>query len=153
MILADTMGLMERQMLKEGITISTDMPGDLPVITGQSQEIQQVFLNLLSNARYALNHKYPERDDNKRLEISGERVENSGDPFVRMLFYDRGTGIKNEILDQICNPFFSTKPKGQGTGLGLSISHGIMKSHGGRLTFQSVDGEYAKVFLTFPVAA
>ena len=151
-ILSDALGLMESQMLKEGITISVDMPGDLPYINGQSQEIQQVFLNLLSNARYALNHKYPERDDSKRIEISCERIEKSNELFVRMVFYDRGIGIKNEILDQICNPFFSTKPKGQGTGLGLSISHGIMKSHGGKLAFQSVAGEYAKVFLTFPLA-
>ena len=152
-ILSDALGLVESQMLKEGITISIDMPRDLPLVNGQSQEIQQVFLNLLSNARYALNHKYPERDDGKSLEISGKRVENNNEPFVRMIFYDRGTGIKNKFLDQVCNPFFSTKPKGQGTGLGLSISHGIMKSHGGSLLFKSVAGEYTKVFLIFPLVS
>jgi signal transduction histidine kinase len=150
-ILSDALGLVESQMLKEGITISVDVPHDLSPVNGQSQEIQQVFLNLLSNARYALNLKYPERDDNKRLEISGECVENENESIVRMIFYDMGTGIKNELLDQICNPFFSTKPKGQGTGLGLSISHGIMKGHGGRLAFHSVPGEYTKVILTFPL--
>ncbi|MCK5094553.1 MAG: PAS domain-containing sensor histidine kinase, partial [Spirochaetes bacterium] len=57
-----------------------------------------------------------------------------------------------QILDRLCDPFFSTKPKNEGTGLGLSISHGIIKKHGGRLLVESVEGEYTKVMIDLPVS-
>jgi two-component system NtrC family sensor kinase len=60
-------------------------------------------------------------------------------------------GINENCLNLITDPFFSTKPQGEGTGLGLSISHGIIKNHGGRLLFNSVEGEYTMVFVDLPV--
>lgn len=69
-----------------------------------------------------------------------------------MIFYDRGTGIPADILDRICDPFFTSKPPGKGTGLGLSISHVIVKDHGGRLYFDSVEGEYCKTIIDLPVS-
>ena len=70
---------------------------------------------------------------------------------IRTTFYDRGTGMPAKILDKICDPFFSTKPRGEGTGLGLSISYGIIKDHGGRLWFDSKEGEYTKAVVDLPV--
>jgi signal transduction histidine kinase len=71
--------------------------------------------------------------------------------YVRCIFRDSGEGIAPEDIDNICDPFFSTKPKGQGTGLGLSISFGIVKSCGGEISFDSIKGEYTAVMVDLPV--
>jgi signal transduction histidine kinase len=88
----------------------------------------------------------------KVLEISATPIEVAGTPHVRTTFYDNGTGIPDAIIHKINTPFFSTKPPGQGTGLGLSISHGIVTSHGGKLTFQSREKEFTRVIVDLPVA-
>jgi signal transduction histidine kinase len=67
-----------------------------------------------------------------------------------MAFRDRGTGIAAHLLDKVVEPFFTTKPRGEGTGLGLSISHGIVSDHGGRLSIESVEGEFTKVVIDLP---
>lgn len=150
-ILADALGLVENQLVKDGITLSSNIPTGLPKIIARSQEIQQVFLNILSNARYALNQRFPIAHSDKVIQIKGETVIIESHKHVRVTFQDYGTGIPENILDRICNPFFSTKPKGKGTGLGLSISHGIMDNHRGRLWFKSVEGEYTKVIAELPI--
>jgi PAS domain S-box-containing protein len=150
-ILADSLGLVEERILKDGINLKVDVPDTLPKIRARSQQIQQVFLNILSNARYVLKKKSVGSHDDKMVEIRGELAKVNGEDFVRLTFYDNGTGIPARILDKICDPFFSTKPRGEGTGLGLSISYGIVKDHGGRLWFQSVEGEYTEVIVDLPV--
>jgi PAS domain S-box-containing protein len=150
-ILSDSLGLVEKQILKDGINLKMDMPETLPKIRARSQQIQQVFLNILSNARYALNQKLPGPRKDKILEITGELVKIGEHDHVRVTFYDSGAGIPGRILDKICDPFFSTKPRGEGTGLGLSISYGIIKDHGGRLWFQSAEGDHTKVMVDLPV--
>lgn len=114
------------------------------------QLIQQVFLNAINNARYALNLKYPESHDNKVLEILAKEITIDNHPQVNITFYDHGTGIPADIKDKVMNPFFTTKPAGIGTGLGLSISHNIIMDHGGKLTIDSVEGEYTKIIITLP---
>jgi PAS domain S-box-containing protein len=146
-ILADALELVESQIKKDGIKLSLDVPSDLPKIKVRSQEIQQVFINILSNARHALNQRFPGLNKDKFLEIKAEAIEIGGRMHVRTSFYDGGMGIPRNIMDKISNPFFSTKPQGEGTGLGLSISHGIIKSHGGRIWFQSIEGRYTKVMV------
>ncbi len=150
-ILGDALNLMERQLRKDGITLSTEIPIDLPKIKARSQEIQQVFLNVISNARYALNQKYPDFSEDKRLAITVETVDLENGPFVRTKFHDTGTGIPKNILEKIKTPFFSTKPAGEGTGLGLSISHGIVATHQGNLSFKSAKGDYTEVVIDLPV--
>jgi len=150
-ILSDTLNLVENQITKDGINLSLDVPSNLPKIKARSQEIQQVFLNIISNARYALKQRFPGFHEYKILNIKGEIVKIESRKYIRTTFYDSGNGISANILDRICNPFFSTKPAGEGTGLGLSISHGIVKSHGGRLRFQSIEGEYTKTMVDLPV--
>ena len=150
-IFSDTLGLAEKQIFKDRIKFNMDLPYDLPMIRANSNEIQQVFLNIISNARYALNQRFPEYHKDKILEIRGETVEINGLEYVRTTFYDSGTGIPENILDKISNPFFSTKPHGDGTGLGLSISYGIIKKHKGKLRFDSVEGKYTKVIVDLPM--
>jgi signal transduction histidine kinase len=138
-------------MANSGITLHLDLDKNLPKVKVRSREIQQVFMNIFSNARYALNQKFPDSHRDKTLEINGSAVTENERTFVRIRFMDKGAGIPLEIIDKICNPFFTTKPKGEGTGLGLSISHGIIKSHGGNISFQSVPEKYSIVRVDFPV--
>jgi PAS domain S-box-containing protein len=138
-------------IIKDNIKFSVEVSADLPKIKVRSKELQQVFLNLISNARYALNQKYPKLNEDKFLEIKCETIEIEGRNYVRTTFYDSGIGIPANILNRITDPFFSTKPSGEGTGLGLSISHGIIKNHDGRLWFESVEGEYTKSIVDIPL--
>ncbi|MDY6951913.1 MAG: response regulator [Thermodesulfobacteriota bacterium] len=150
-ILSDALGLVEKQICKDGIDLRVDVSRDLPKIRARSQQVQQVFLNIMSNARYVLNKKYPGFHKDKRIDIRCESAKVNGQDHVRVTFIDKGTGISPEVLEKICDPFFTTKPRGEGTGLGLSISYGIVKSHGGRLWFQSVEGKYTKAMVDLPV--
>jgi two-component system NtrC family sensor kinase len=149
-IMEDTLTLTETQIRKDGIELLVNIQGGLPDIFANPQQIQQVFLNVISNARYALNQKYPGAQTEKKFLISVERIPIDNAPFVRATFYDTGTGISADIIDKVVHPFFSTKPSGLGTGLGLSISHGIIRSHGGRLAVESVEGAYTKVTIDLP---
>jgi PAS domain S-box-containing protein len=151
-VLSNALALTESALRKNKIRIKVGFPADLPPILANSQEIQQVFLNIINNARYALNRKYPEGDDEKILEIDAERVRVKGHHCLRIVFHDRGIGIPARILDKVLNPFFTTKPEDQGTGLGLSISHGIVSKHNGKIMFESKEGEYTKVMVDFPLA-
>ena len=152
-ILADSLALVEAQLRKDGIHFELQLPEHLPPVFALKQQIQQVFLNLISNARYALNEKYAGAHPEKVMRLSGETLCLGGRPFVRMTLYDQGTGIPAEIIERITNPFFSTKPHDKGTGLGLSISHGIVKDHDGRLVFDSVEGQFTRVVMDLPAAA
>jgi signal transduction histidine kinase len=149
-IFSGVLELMEKDIVEDGIELSVKIPGELPPVHVRSEEIQQVFVNILSNARYALNQRYPGYHRDKTLEISGRAVALEGGSVVRLIFRDNGTGIPAGMLHKICNPFFSTKPRGEGAGLGLSISHGIIKRHGGRLWFESVEGEYTEAVVDLP---
>ncbi len=149
-ILQDTFALTEAQMIKDGITIIRHIPSVVPTVIVQPQQIEQVFLNIISNARYALNEKYQGMHDDKMLEIGVSGVVINDRPFVRILFHDTGTGIPSGIMDKIMNPFFSTKSNNSGTGLGLSISHGIIIDHGGILKINSVEGAFTKVTIELP---
>jgi signal transduction histidine kinase len=148
--MADSLALTSAHMRKDGIGLVVDVPDHLPSVIGHHQQIQQVFLNIINNAHYALNQKYPKGNDNKSLTISAEIVSAKGRDFVRVVFLDKGTGIPLDIMDKVMNPFFSTKPEDKGTGLGLSISHGIITDHGGRLSIESREGEYTKITIELP---
>jgi len=132
-VFSETLGLAEKLLIKDSIKFSMDLPTVLPMIIANSNEIQQVFLNIISNARYALNQRFPEYHKDKIFEIRGEKVKIDGREYVRTTFYDSGSGIPDNIMDKISNPFFTTKPHGDGTGLGLSISYGIIKNNKGKL--------------------
>lgn len=152
-IFSDTLSLTAAQIQKDGIDLQVDIPKETIEITAHPQLIQQVFLNIISNSRYALNQKYPGTDMNKVLKIDCERAEDmKQQDFVRIVFHDNGMGIPRDILDKILNPFFSTKPTHIGTGLGLSISHGIISEHGGTLTVESKEGDFTRIIIHLPEA-
>ena len=150
-ILAESIVLTQAQMRKEGITLTIDLPDDLPQVEVNFQQIQQCVINIINNARYALNEKYVGRHVNKRLDITGECVMVVGHPWVRLVFDDHGVGIAAHAMAMLTKPFFSTKPIGKGTGLGLNITEKIVTDHGGVLRFESIEGEGTRVIIELPV--
>jgi PAS domain S-box-containing protein len=150
-ILSDSLALTEAQMRKEGIRLELNIPPGLPPVIAQPQHIEQVFLNLINNACFALARKYPEADSDKILEIYAGTFSDGRNPFVRITFHDHGTGIPAEIKDRIMDPFFTTKQGSDGTGLGLSISHGIISDHGGSIKIESIEGKFTKIIIDLPL--
>lgn len=149
-ILSDTLVLAEEQLKRDAIKIKIDIQEKLPEIIIHPQLIQQVFMNIINNACYALNKKYPGPHSDKILEIRSEEVMVNNCSCVKTIFCDRGTGIPANILDKVMNPFVTTKPKGEGTGLGLSVSHAIVCKYGGKLTIDSVEGKFTKATVILP---
>jgi PAS domain S-box-containing protein len=149
-VLFNTLALTETQIRKDGIKLMFKVHENMSRIIVQQQQIEQVLLNIISNARYALNQKFPETHEHKVLHITGEEITVDDLPYVRISFYDSGTGIPADKIEKVMNPFFSTKPADQGTGLGLSISHSIVTNHGGRLTIDSVEGKFTRIVIDLP---
>jgi len=150
-VLSDSLTLTASQLRKDNIILDADIQSELPPVIAQAHEIEQVFINLISNARYALNHKYPNPDANKILQIRAATVNNSEQTFIKVSFLDHGIGIPDELMEKIRNPFFTTKKGRQSTGLGLSISHGIVEDHGGMLTIESSENEYTNISVNLPI--
>jgi two-component system cell cycle sensor histidine kinase/response regulator CckA len=122
------------------------MARDLPEVLGDRQQLQQVVLNLVTNAVQALAAMPPglPRRITVVVEPSGDRV------VVRVA--DTGLGIPADVLPQVFSPFFTTKPFGEGTGLGLFISYGLVEGHGGTLTAESRPGAGATFTMALPRA-
>ncbi len=148
--LSEALALTQNQLNKEGIQLQIQLPENLPSIMSRSHQIQQLFLNLISNARHALAEKYAGMDPDKILLVKGEEILKNDQPFVRITFRDHGVGIDAELLPRVMNPFTTTKSSSEGTGLGLSISHEIVQKHGGTLTIDSVHGEFTEVIIELP---
>lgn len=113
---------------------------ELPKLECFAGQLSQVWMNLLTNAAQAMNHKGD-------LWISTALVENAAVVKIR----DNGKGIPEEILTKIFDPFFTTKPVGEGTGLGLSIVHGIIERHGGSIQVDSQIGEGTTFTVSIPL--
>ncbi len=126
------------------ITLRKEYQPDLPAILGDTHQLQQVVLNILSNARQAL-------DTFRR---DGQIVLRTGctETHVWLRIQDNGPGISKENLSRIFDPFFTTKPQGKGTGLGLSLSYGIMQEHRGRIHAESPPGAGTEFVLELPIA-
>lgn len=151
-VLEECLALVQHQLKKDSIVVETEIAADLPPVSGNVQQLQQVVLNLISNSRYAINEKKDGQAGDKKIHITCTSDEVDGKKIVRTRIRDTGRGIPQGMLDRICDPFFTTKPAGQGTGLGLSISHGIIKDHCGTMRFDSVLREFTEVTVDLPVA-
>ena len=134
-VVEQTLALRVNQLTLSGITVETEFAPDLPEITGDAQQLEQVFLNLLLNAEQAILEAKPQG----RI-IVRTRASAAGDVLCADVI-DDGPGIASDALPRVFEPFFTTKMVGSGTGLGLSVSYGILEEHGGRLTVQSRRGE------------
>ncbi|MBC2717846.1 MAG: GHKL domain-containing protein [Desulfobacteraceae bacterium] len=127
-MIGEIVAMVEHQAHIEGITIHQEVDPDLPEIESDPAQLQQVFLNLLNNAIFAVK----DRDDGE-IRITSEL----DDEFVLLAVADNGCGIDPDQLKKIFVPFFTTKPVGKGTGLGLSTCYGIIEHLGGNITVTS----------------
>ncbi len=146
-ILSRTLALIEVVLKKDQIKLSVRIPESIPDIHCRYQQIQQVLLNLLANARDSLNEKYPEYDENKKINIVCKPLLKGGKRYVRITIEDTGKGITKEVQEKMYDPFFSTHSKDKRTGLGLSISYGIIEEHRGFLTYETKPGHYTRFHL------
>jgi two-component system NtrC family sensor kinase len=136
-VLQATVDLIKYEFPSSGIALVTRIPTGLPHVLGDPQQLQQVFLNLLVNARQAM-------DGRPESQVSIEASPEAGQVVIQI--QDNGPGIAKEIMGKVFDPFFTTKPVGQGTGLGLSICHGIVQQHQGTIDVES-DGSTGTTFI------
>jgi PAS domain S-box-containing protein len=135
-IVNDAVTLTHNQV-KYDIDVTLNLAPDLPEFYGMPQELGQVFINLIINARDALKEKKLPRNE-AILAISTRYNEKAGQ--LEAVFKDNGIGMKEEIVSRIFDPFFTTKGFGEGTGLGLNLSHLIVEAHGGWIKVESEYG-------------
>ena len=129
--------------------------GGLPKIECYAGQLNQVFMNIISNAIDTVNDLIFNKKDIQICQVQGQiriQTEVKDSDWVRVVIADNGLGMTKEVKPQIFDPFFTTKPVGSGTGLGLSISYQIVvERHGGKLTCISAPGEGAQFFIEIPV--
>lgn len=144
-----------RASLPDTITLQTAIGADVGAIRADAMQIRQLFLNLCTNAEYAM------RATGGRLDIALENVELDAvfasqhaplqaGPHVQLTVRDTGSGIEPEFIERIFEPFFTTKSVGEGTGMGLAMVHGILTTHQGAITVESSPGEGTTFRLYFP---
>jgi len=139
-VIRETVGLVEHQFGKAGIAIQADFDAS-GTVRGNTGKLQQVFLNIILNARDAM-------DSGGRLSIRTS----SDSGALRIEITDTGHGIEPEHLARIYDPFFTTKGAKKGTGLGLAVTYGIVKEHSGHIEVESQPGAGTRFVLEFPLA-
>ncbi len=139
-----TLKFLYYQLHTSNIKVSEHLAPNLPLVMADAHQLQQVFLNLITNARQAMEGHRPEGLLRVTTEVANDRV--------RVCFQDNGPGIPPENLLRVFDPFFTTKEVGQGTGLGLSLCYGIVREHGGSIQVLSPPGQGASFIVEVPVA-
>jgi two-component system NtrC family sensor kinase len=145
-VLDDTLELRGYELRVRGIDVQRDYDEQVPESMADAHQLQQVFLNLITNAEQAMERA--ERDQ-QRLTV---RTRRTGE-IIRIDVEDTGPGIPPNLLERIFNPFFTTKPTGSGTGLGLSISLGIVREHEGRIWAENAPHGGARFVIELPIVA
>jgi two-component system, NtrC family, sensor kinase len=140
-VVQEILELVRHKSRYEKITISTDLQADLPVVIGDPAGLRQVFMNLFMNAHQSI-------EASGKVEIVTSQADAET---VVVKISDSGHGISKEALDQIWDPFFTTKSTGQGLGLGLAITYNIIKRHGGEISVASIVGEGSTFTVRIPL--
>jgi two-component system, NtrC family, sensor kinase len=136
----ETVGLVRHQLEKAQIHIDLELDRSVPAVKGNAGKLQQVFLNLVLNAKDAM-------EGGGVLTIRSRQDKDS----IRIEVRDTGQGIAPENLQRIYDPFFTTKVARKGTGLGLSVTYGIVQEHGGSIEVRSQVGQGTTFVLDFPL--
>ncbi|MEM1138111.1 MAG: 7TM diverse intracellular signaling domain-containing protein, partial [Bacteroidota bacterium] len=129
--------------MKHNVEVSKHFGDDIPNIECYPGQLNQVFMNLLDNAIYAVNGK-------GKITISTQNVNNSKKEMVEIAFADNGEGMPKDVLDHIFEPFFTTKEVGKGSGLGLSITYGIIQQHKGNISVKSEPKKGTTFYIHLP---
>ena len=143
-IVEEVLEIMAYDLRTSNITVVKEFAPSIPPIMADPHQLQQVFVNILGNARQAIEPFQREG----RIVVRTQ----TANGWVMIDFQDNGPGIRPEHLARIFDPFFTTKPAGKGTGLGLSLSYGLIQEHGGRITARSEMGHGATFSIELPVA-
>ncbi len=143
-IIREMVALMRSEVTRHSISVRTELAEDVPQLTGDRVQLQQVLMNLMINAIDAMK----DGDGTRELAVKSQRAENEQ---LMVSISDTGVGLPPQQADQIFNAFFTTKP--HGTGMGLRISRSIIESHGGRLWAADNSPRGASFHLTLPVEA
>ena len=138
-----TLFLLENQTLFQNITIDKNFADDLPLLMGDIQQLNHLFMNIILNAAQAMEGK-------GTLTLKTELLPEG--EFIRIEITDTGPGIPDDILAHIFDPFFTTKEEGKGTGLGLSLVYGIVENHGGHIRAKSKLGVGTSFIIELPVS-
>jgi histidine kinase len=148
--ISGTFTVLGRQLEVHGIDVELKLDEKLPPIKGDRNRLEQVFLNLIMNARDAMDERaeLTGPDVEKVLKISSKRENDE----VVVTISDTGSGMSEEVKEKIFEPFYTTKPVGKGTGLGLSISFGIVRDYDGSIEVESAEGRGTTFTIRFPVA-
>ena len=133
--------------LKQNNIVVEKHYSDIPKIDCLASKLNQVFMNTLNNAIYAI--KASENKANGKIEVITTMSEDSKE--IKILIKDNGLGMDEETLRKIFDPFFTTKEVGEGSGLGMSISHGIIEEHGGKFVVESILGKGTSIAVVLPV--
>ena len=142
-IVESAVEILQNQMRDGNIEVVMQLEPNLPATELDPHQMQQVFLNVINNARQAMEGQ----ETHGKLRVA---TETAGDK-VRIIFQDNGPGIPPENITRIFNPFFTTKEVGKGTGLGLSLCYGIVSEHGGTITPHSTVGQGATFVIELPI--
>jgi C4-dicarboxylate-specific signal transduction histidine kinase len=142
-VIERSLSLLQELLRLRGIEVELDLCLDELIVLGNAIQLEQVFINLLTNARDAL-EEAPEKTIRIATASDGKEI--------RIAFADTGCGIATDIEQRIFDPFFTTKEVGTGTGLGLSITYSIVKEHGGEITVSDEPGGGARFVITLPVS-
>jgi len=147
----DVFKIVGQQLRVHEIEVRFDLQENLPPVMADHNRLEQVFINLVTNAMDAMDEKKSgiDRGDEKKILTLRSRLEGES---VVVTVEDTGIGIPPENMDKIFEPFFTTKEVGKGTGLGMSISYGIVKDYGGTIEVRSDVNAGTTFRLTFPVA-
>ncbi|MCC7233434.1 MAG: HAMP domain-containing histidine kinase [Bacteroidia bacterium] len=127
-------------------TFERNLDPDLPKVKANAQDLSRVFLNIMSNAIYAVSVA-GKKDYNPLIVVTTYAQNN----VVHVIIKDNGNGIAPAAVSKVFEPFYTTKPTGQATGLGLSISYEIIKAHGGDISVRSDEGVYTEFSVSIPV--
>ncbi|KZM53763.1 MULTISPECIES: GAF domain-containing sensor histidine kinase [Aeribacillus] len=142
------LGIFSDQFKQQNIIIQQELAEHIDHVKGNIQQIGQIILNLLINAKDALEEKNIPK---KIIKIETKEIIEDNKKWITLSITDNGIGIQNQHLQEIFNPFFTTKSPGKGTGLGLSVSLGIAETHGGTIVVNSKYGEGSEFILKLPV--
>ena len=149
-VVHSTMSLVGKLLSKANIEVTLNLESGLPKVKCRTQQLMQVLMNLLTNARDELEDAYPGTDERKTIEIVLTRFTKDETPWQRIVVIDGGRGVQEAVRNRIFDPFFTTKTKDKGTGLGLSISHGIVGDHHGELWVENRKDGGAAFYIDIP---
>ncbi|MBI2419050.1 MAG: two-component sensor histidine kinase, partial [Ignavibacteriales bacterium] len=148
-IIENTLILLGHRLEVSRVTISKNFHPSLPQIKGNKNQLEQVILNLVINSLDSIEERISKDNGTARkIDFSAKLYDKN----IILKVIDSGNGIPADVLDKVFDPFFTTKPPGKGTGLGLSVVYNIIKTHNGKIMFESKENSGTSVSITLPVA-